>query len=311
VVWSNFSERAARDEEAEKANLKRLLYVMLTRARHGIIVPTPNGDDYRPGRQGTAFNEVVPDHGLELPSADEAFGLREGENTASVPGPPDAASRPGRHILPESERQGEVGSLNDEAKSGDQGIAGDPGVPGVVQLVRPSSLVDDSPVLHLQFAEAAGTYDYGRWWHTWIEMFPWEKDFEQWKDYGRQAEPPAAYDDRARKEIAALLANQELREFCTGADWLQAEFPFSWPKTSVEWCEGVVDLMIARPDNRLVVIDWKTNQAAESETPDAFADRLQQTYLPQLESYRSALQATRKTGPIQVAIYSTVLGRFV
>ena len=282
VVWSNVSERAARDEEAEKANMKRLLYVMLTRARHGIIVPTPDGGDYRPGRQGTAFNEVVPD-GIELPAADEALASSEGERMASVPADPIVPSLPG-----------------------------DVGVPvtRLVHLVRPFELADDSPVLHLQFAEAAGTYDYGRWWHTWIEMFPWEHDFEQWEEYARRAEPPAAYHERARKEITALLANQELRDFCAGAAWFQAEFPFSWPKTSVEWYEGVVDLMIARPD-RVVVVDWKTNQAAESETRDAFAERLRQTYLPQLQGYRSALEATGKTGPVQVAIYSTVLGRFV
>jgi ATP-dependent exoDNAse (exonuclease V) beta subunit len=292
VVWSNVSERAIRDEEAEKANIKRLLYVMLTRAKRGIIVPTPNGDDYRPGRQGTAFNEVVPD-GMELPVVDEVLGSIEGERSVSVPGaePWSAASLARPTGSPPLEHLSQV--------------------PGVVQLIRPSELTDDSPVLHLQFAEAAGTYDYGRWWHTWIEMFPWEQDSEQWEEYARRSEPPAAYDERARKEIAALLANQELRDFCADAAWFQAEFPFSWPKTAAEWYEGVVDLMIARPDSRVVVIDWKTNQAAESETPDTFADRLRQTYLPQLQSYRSALEATGKTGTVQVAIYSTVLGRFV
>jgi ATP-dependent exoDNAse (exonuclease V) beta subunit len=304
VVWSNVSERAARDEEAEKANIKRLLYVMLTRAKRGIILPTPNGE-YRPGRQGIAFSEVVPDHTVELPSVDEILFAPDREAndlTADVPGLPDVASRPARRSLLESQRQGEVGSLNDEAKSG---------VPKPPTLVRPFQLADDSPVLHLQFAEAAGAYDYGRWWHTWIEMFPWDNDFAQWEEYARRAEPPAIYDDRARNEITALITNQKLREFCADAAWFQAEFPFSWPKTSDEWCEGVVDLMIARSDKSLVVIDWKTNQAAESENPDALAARLRQTYLPQLESYRAALEATGKTGSVQVAIYSTVLGRFV
>jgi ATP-dependent helicase/nuclease subunit A len=300
VVWSNVSERAARDEEAEKANIKRLLYVMLTRAKRGIVLPTPDGD-YRPGRQGTAFSEVVPDHRVELPAADEMLIPAERERDelpSDVPGLPDEAS----------------GSLSDRAKSGDQrvlGVPGDDGDHNVVQLVRPFQLADDSPVLHLQFAEAAGAYDYGRWWHTWIEMFPWGDDYAQWEEYVHQADPPAIYEERARKETAALLANQKLREFCTDAAWFQAEFPFSWPKASAEWYEGVVDLMIARSDKSLVVIDWKTNQAAESETPDALAARLRQTYLPQLESYRSALEATGKTGPVEVAIYSTVLGRFV
>jgi ATP-dependent helicase/nuclease subunit A len=310
VVWSNVSDRAARDEAAEEANIKRLLYVMLTRAKQGMVFPTPDGD-YRPGRQGTAFSEVVPDHKVELPSADEMFGLRALEDLSpvpdlpaplSIPGSPDIASGSIRHNLLESERLGEVGSLNDQAKSG---------VPGVPKLIRPFQLADDSPVLHLQFAEVAGAYDYGRWWHTWIEIFPWERDFGHWEDYARQAEPPAMYADRARKEIAALLANADLRQFCTGAAWFQAEFPFSWPKASAEWYEGVVDLLITRADNGMIVLDWKTNQSAESETPEAFAQRLRQTYLPQLESYRSALQATGKAASVQVAIYSTVLGRFV
>jgi ATP-dependent exoDNAse (exonuclease V) beta subunit len=291
VVWSNVSERAARDEEAEKANIKRLLYVMLTRAKRGIVVPTPDGE-YRPGKQGTAFTEVVPDNAIELPFADEMLLVRHSFSVGEI----------------QAEREGDempavVPGLPD--------VPGDHGVPGVVQLVRPFQLADDSPVLHLQFAEAAGAYDYGRWWHTWIEMFPWSADYTRWEEYARRAEPPAIYDDRARKEIAALLANQKLREFCAGAAWFQAEFPFSWPKTSAEWYEGVVDLMIARPAHEVIVIDWKTNQAAESETPDALAERLRQTYLPQLESYRSALNATGKTGSVEIAIYSTVLGKFV
>ena len=319
VVWSNVSERAARDEEAEKANIKRLLYVMLTRAKRGIVVPTPDGE-YRPGKQGTAFTEVVPDNAIELPFADEMLLVRhspaqpddggipdERERdelpAAVVPGLPDASSDvPG--VQPWS-----AASL--ARPTGSPPLEHLPNIPGLIHLVRPFQLADDSPVLHLQFAEAAGAYDYGRWWHTWIEMFPWGADFAQWEEYARRAEPPAIYDDRARKEIAALLANQRLREFCAGAAWFQAEFPFSWPKTSAEWYEGVVDLMIARPAHEVIVIDWKTNQAAEAETPDALAERLRQTYLPQLESYRSALNATGKTGSVEIAIYSTVLGKFV
>jgi ATP-dependent exoDNAse (exonuclease V) beta subunit len=311
VVWSNVSERAARDEEAEKANIKRLLYVMLTRAKRGIVLPTPDGE-YRPGKQGIAFSEVVPDHAVELPSADEMLIAEEREADellADVPGLPDLASRPARSSLQESQRQGEVGILNGESEPGDHGVV--PSIPQPPALVRPFQLADDSPVLHLQFAEAAGAYDYGRWWHTWIEMFPWADVYAQWEEYIGKAEPPAIYDERATEEMAALLANQRLREFCQDAVWFQAEFPFSWPKTSAEWYEGVVDLMIARSDESLVVIDWKTNQAAESENADALAARLRQTYLPQLESYRSALKATGKTGPVEVAIYSTVLGRFV
>ena len=159
VIWSNVSERAARDEEAEKANIKRLLYVMLTRAKRGIVLPTPDGE-YRPGKQGIAFSEVVPDHDVELPSADEMLIVVEREADellADVPGLPDLASRPARSSLQESQRQGEVGILNGESEPGDHGVV--PSIPQPPALVRPFQLADDSPVLHLQFAEAAGAYD--------------------------------------------------------------------------------------------------------------------------------------------------------
>src|SRR5260370_30393212 len=139
-----------------------------------MLLPAPEGE-YGPGKQGVAFSEVVRDHGVELPSADE--------------------------MLISAERQGgELPAAVEAAKTGLGGIT--VAIPQPPALVRPFQLADDSPVLHLQFAEAAGAYDYGRWWHTWIEMFPWDDDFAHWEEYARRAEPPAIYDDRARQEIA-------------------------------------------------------------------------------------------------------------
>ena len=42
-----------------------------------------------------------------------------------VPGLPDVASRPARQSVPEAKRQGDVGSLDDGAKSGDVGVSKD------------------------------------------------------------------------------------------------------------------------------------------------------------------------------------------
>ena len=285
VVWSKVSSRAVRDPDEAENSIKRLLYVLLTRAKLGLILPTAEGD-YRPGRQGKAFDEIVPRDGLQLATVDDL----------------DWSSRA------EPETRVELLENGEERFIGLQAAAGLPEGP---RLIRPSELVDDSPVLHLQFAEAAGAYDYGRWWHTWIELFPWAERFDSWANYIRAALPPATYELRARKELAALLENDSLREFCSGANWTQAEFPFSWPRSSAEWYEGVIDLLIARQDGTLLVIDWKTNQAFEAEAKEAFAGRLRQTYLPQLESYRVALQAATNHRQIEIAIYSTVLGRFV
>jgi ATP-dependent exoDNAse (exonuclease V) beta subunit len=285
VVWSNISRRAVRDEEARKIHIKRLLYVTLTRAKTGLILPTPEGA-YNAGRQGIAYNEVISQNRVDLPTADEAIRSFKAE--------PNEERRPGeivQRIFPTTE-----------------GVSSIPQPP---RLVRPHQLADDSPVLHLQFAEAAGSYDYGKWWHSWVELFPWGQDAEQWKSYSNSATPPISYRERAGKETGALLASEELRRLCRGASWFQSEFPFSWPKTAGDWYEGVIDLLIGMADGTIYIIDWKTNQAALSESAEQLAEHLRQQYLPQLESYREALQSMMEDRKIEIAIYSTVLGRFV
>jgi ATP-dependent exoDNAse (exonuclease V) beta subunit len=285
VIWSNLSPGAARDDDAKKTELKRLLYVMLTRAKSGLILPTPQGV-YRSGRQGTAFHEVVPDDGLDLPSADVVIQSQGPERK-------DERVQPAPALVPFP-------------------LAASPSAgPQPPRLVRPHQLADDSPVLYLQFAEAAGSYDYGKWWHSWIEMFPWHDELGQWDSYAKDAVPPISFLERAEKEIAALLANEELHRLCQTAVWFQTEFPFSWPKTIEDWYEGVIDLAIGTVDGAVYVIDWKTNQAALNESAEQLAVHLRNQYLPQLESYRDALQSLMEGRRIEIAIYSTVLGRFI
>jgi ATP-dependent helicase/nuclease subunit A len=285
VIWSNVSRGAVRDEEAKQAEIKRLLYVMLTRAKIGLVLPTPEGE-YRSGRQGIAFNEVVSDAYLELPLATEA-----------VPPPKPVPEQP--HETGEGVEAKITIALSDSP------------LPQPPRLVRPHQLADDSPVLHLQFAEAAGAYDYGKWWHSWIEMFPWPSQIEEWENHRKNAVIPISFRERAEREIAALLANDELQRLCRGALWFQSEFPFSWPKTTEDWYEGVIDLLIGMKDGTLYVVDWKTNQAALNESAEQLGAHLRNQYLPQLESYREALQSITGNRKIEIAIYSTVLGRFI
>jgi ATP-dependent exoDNAse (exonuclease V) beta subunit len=141
-------------------------------------------------------------------------------------------------------------------------------------------------------------------------MFPWSGGPGEWGTYAASAFPPIAYRERAEKEIAALLANEELNGLCRNAAWFQPEFPFSWPKAAQEWYEGVIDLLIGVKDGTLYVIDWKTNQAALNESAEELAQHLRAQYLPQLETYREALQSMMEDRKIEIAIYSTMLGRF-
>jgi ATP-dependent helicase/nuclease subunit A len=305
IVWSYLSRRAPRDEEARRIHAQRLLYVTLTRARTGLILPTPVGT-YNPGRQGIAYSEILSPKRQGLPSVQEAVPV------CRAAAQPAAARRQrcGRGSAAEANfaAVGTAGAAAEAPFSAPEAV---PPMPQPPHLVRPHQLADDSPVLHLQFAEAAGSYNYGKWWHSWIEMFPWSGGLGQWGIYAAAALPPTPYRERAEREIAALLANEELHGLCRNAAWFQAEFPFSWPKAAQDWYEGVIDLLIGIRDGTLYLIDWKTNQAALNESAEELAQHLHAQYLPQLETYREALQSMIEDRKIEIAIYSTVLGRFV
>ena len=300
VVWSRLSRRAPRDEQAREIHARRLLYVTLTRARTGLILPSPEGT-YNPGRQGIAFSDIVSPRRPELPSVEELILSAQSDGRSRSDFDETSTSS--------VESLGRVaGSASEASFAAPETVSS---VPQPPRLVRPHQLADDSPVLHLQFAEAAGSYNYGKWWHSWIEMFPWSSGAGERAIYANAASPPISYRERAEEEIGALLANGELQELCRNAAWFQPEFPFSWPKAAREWCEGVIDLLIEMTDGALYVIDWKTNQVALNESAEQLAQHLRAQYLPQLETYREALQNMMAGRNIEIAIYSTVLGRFV
>jgi ATP-dependent exoDNAse (exonuclease V) beta subunit len=162
-----------------------------------------------------------------------------------------------------------------------------------------------------QFTEEPGTYHYGRWWHLWIERFPWQATRQLQEEYSRSIESNLPFAGRARRETAVFLCSPEISEIMSAGEWFRSEISFSFPSAESQWVEGVIDLVVGTRSKEVWVIDWKTNQKQGQETDAAFAADLGEKYLPQLESYRGVIEQGFKIPVTRVLIYSTVLGRFV
>jgi ATP-dependent exoDNAse (exonuclease V) beta subunit len=284
IIWNKRSGRRSlivHRERAREEQLRRLFYVTLTRAKKGLVIPFVNGF-YR--TNNGSFASLLPQQPDSL--APVRLPLLSFE-----PVPPPA---PVQMFV---SRRVEI----------DRSILRTP------VLIRPHALAgDDERVETFQSAESeAGSYDYGRWWHGWIEGFPWTgSELEQY-GYTQTLGALPAFEERAVREIALLRESSDFRELLREGRKFQVEIPFSYPETANRWIEGVIDLVVIRRKGGLWIVDWKTNQHATSENDEAFADRLRRQYVPQLEAYRQVIEKGLKRSVTRLALYSTVLGRLV
>jgi ATP-dependent exoDNAse (exonuclease V) beta subunit len=178
-------------------------------------------------------------------------------------------------------------------------------------LIRPYALVKDDEGLESQFTGELGDYHYGRWWHLWVERFPWQATSRQKVEYVQAIEGNLPFSERALRETAKFLYSPDIVEIASAGAWFRSEVSFSFPMTKTQWIEGVIDLVVGSGSKDLWLIDWKTNQKQGEETEATFAANLRKKYLPQLESYRSVIEQGFQKPVARLLIYSTLLARFV
>jgi ATP-dependent exoDNAse (exonuclease V) beta subunit len=182
----------------------------------------------------------------------------------------------------------------------------------VPELVRPHALAKDDELLERQFVEEdLASFRYGRWWHLWVERFPWDATDDVRSQYVNAIERDLPFAERAMQESARFLSSPDLGEIVSAGAWFHSEVSFSYPVSDRQWMEGVVDLVVGTKANEIWVIDWKTNRKVPNETDGQFSQSLRDQYLPQLESYRKVLEQGFGRKVSRVLIYSTVLARFV
>ena len=183
----------------------------------------------------------------------------------------------------------------------------------VPELVRPHALANDDELPERQFIEdeEEGSYRYGRWWHLWVERFPWQTTPAEQEQYVQTIDADLPFAERAVEETSNFLRSTEIREIISTGEWFRSEVAFSFPMSDARWMEGVIDLVVGSESHEIWIIDWKTNQKSPGEPDAEFARSLRDKYLPQLESYRSVLEQGFNRRVSRLLIYSTVLARFV
>jgi ATP-dependent exoDNAse (exonuclease V) beta subunit len=282
VIWNPASPNARGDQSnGLHASWRRLLYVTMTRAKYSLLIPAMNYIDTR-----------------------DSFAAASGFDVSRI-----AECISPINLIPKksSEKWAQL-DLPMETVCFQHAAARSLDVP---DLIRPHRLAKDDEAVESQFTEDPAAYTYGRWWHLWIEKFPWKAPQNERNAYTASIETNLPFADRARKETAMFLNSAALVEILDAARWCRSEVTFSFPENQRQWIEGVIDLVIGTRSDVLWIIDWKTNQIpAETSVLDFSAD-LGRKYLPQLEAYRNVIERGFRAPVARLLIYSTVLGRFV
>ena len=281
-------------EESELRNreeLQRVLYVTLTRPKSLLILPDSSAL-YKERKEKT-FLRVARWRDLDVPSFLQ-------DPSARAAGAVSATAR-------EPRLQPEVPSAILEAA-----IRNSRAVP---QRVLPHSLVSEEKLpdyLSDSYpATEIGGIDYGRWWHKTLEGFPWSKDRAAQERYSREVLFPPPFRERAEREWMNWLRSEPyLRIAAEGKTFLR-EAPFSFPRSGMEWMEGIIDLIVVTRRDELWILDWKTDRLLKGECEDDFRLRLKGHYAPQLAAYREVLEDGMKRKVTRLALYSTELASLI
>lgn len=280
-------------ERERVRELIRLLYVTLTRARRGLVLPWMagfGGAQREPsfaelwGANLAAITELTGEPQIQVePPAPDGESTRRPAATTAVG--PTAASLPAR-LLPHQLAQ----------------------APDAVRGARHETGADEPP-------GPGGGNDpiaYGLWWHETMELLPWTGDDAAVKAHGDRALQAAAaqgFRERAAEEWARLGASAAW-PVLRAARWARlAEIGIFAPLRTDAWIDGVIDLVLHDAAAREIwVLDWKTNRRLPGETDAALLARLVAEYTPQLAAYGDCLVGFFPGCRVRRLVFSSVAG---
>jgi ATP-dependent exoDNAse (exonuclease V) beta subunit len=286
--------KESRDRERVR-ELTRLLYVTLTRARRGLIIPWGAGfggtQREQPsfaqlwGADPAAIDELTGESRLGAEAAIPDVKPRRQTAAAEPPTVPTPGKLPGR-VLPHQLARGA----------------------DAIRAAR-HELAADEPLV------AGGGDDpipYGLWWHETMEALPWTADDATVTDYGERALQQAASQGflaRAKEEWMRLRASAAWTVL-RAARWTRlAEIGIFAPLRAEAWIDGVIDLVLRdAAAGEIWVLDWKTNRRRQGETDTALLARLVEEYRPQLSAYGECLEGFFPRCRVRRLVFSSVVG---
>lgn len=297
-------ERPGRDAE-----LRRFLYVTLTRARRTIIIPeTLQGFHPEPKEGAPSYAGLLP----HLTSAVAALPVAPAGEGEPWPEPPPTqapkidwkaaalASRPpARRLRPVDAAASRVAiDLTEDERE----PLGDDPLP-TADSVQP-------------LLEAAGGRHYGTWWHEALARFPWRAGRaaqNAWQQRELEQLLEEELHQRGRAELARLFASAELFRMTGAAAQCVAEVPlvYAFRGAVPRWMEGVADFLLLDGRGGAIVIDWKTDSPLDREPPAAFAARLKGLHQKQLGWYAAALRDGAGLRLERAFLYATASGELI
>jgi ATP-dependent exoDNAse (exonuclease V) beta subunit len=286
--------RESRDRERVR-ELTRLLYVTLTRARRGLVVPWAAGFGGSQ-REHPSFAELW---GAELEAIGELTGEPRIQTETPAEKPQPASEGAAEPVVP--------AAANLPARVLPHQLAH---APDAVRLARHETGADADEL------QISGGVDdpiqYGLWWHETMESLPWTGDEAAVTEYGERALREAetlGFRGRGEQEWARLRASAAW-PVLRAARWTRlAEIGIFAPLRPKAWIDGVIDLVLHdAAAGEIWVLDWKTNRRRTGETDAALLARLVAEYAPQLSAYGECIAGFFPGSRVRRLVFSSVAG---
>ena len=286
------STRESRDRERVR-ELTRLLYVTLTRARRGLVIPWAAGFGGSQ-REHPSFAELW---GTDPAAIGELTGEPRVKTMAPAAKPQPTRAPTAEPVVP--------ASANLPARLLPHQLAHSP---DASRLARHESGADEPRM-------SGGVDDpiqYGLWWHETMESLPWTGDDAAVTAYGATALQGAealGFRIRAEEEWMRLRASAAW-PVLRAARWAHlAEIGIFAPFRRDAWIDGVIDLVLHDASaGEIWVLDWKTNRRRPGEADDALLARLVEEYTPQLSAYGECISGFFPGCRVRQLVFSSVAG---
>ncbi len=323
-VWKSIKELDKREELSE---LKRVLYVALTRAKEQLIL-VGSGCSKSRGKTLEAANNWMKWFELILPleNAGSEIDFHGTKITICRDVPPAEASVSNKNILEEMIPEIQAGKFMQTIdNSGVQEIAAaNTGVAEITKTFKVSELLAYKKCGRRYFWEyragvkgillgdslhSGGSSDnlgsrIGNFIHQALRQVPPEWPENLWQESFREL--PAEKAEQIKADLIRMLQNFQQSEFNGETGELWDEVPFMFKLRPHIRVEGRFDRLLQKKSGELVLVDYKTHRISATE-----ADRVATGYFWQLQIYGLAVEMLWGRLPEKASLYFLYPNRVV
>jgi|CXWL01.1.fsa_nt_gi ATP-dependent helicase/nuclease subunit A len=254
----------AAEQDHIRAEFQRLLYVAATRARDHLIVSLYHTERAKECGARILLAAGAQEGAIALPELTAAEPERKppfADLTVELPGDITTDSfTEAREALVQQARKQRYTSATALATSSDAAHAGEPHSEELAHEARRTD--ETEPWKH-----GRGATNLGRAVHATIQSLPLDAEADQIEAYARAQAVAEAIPQRA-SDVARLVTRALASDAATRARTAKRalrEVPFAVQQDGTI-VEGFIDMVI-ETDDGLEIVDWKTDQIAESEVP--------------------------------------------